>query len=31
VPSEIELATRRMLPQHLLEVVEDFENKFMAD
>ena len=31
VPSEIELAKRRMLPEHLLEVVEDFENKFMAD
>jgi hypothetical protein len=30
VPSEIELATRRMLPEHLLEIVEDFEKKFMA-
>ncbi len=30
VPSDIELATRKMLPEHLLEIVEDFENKFMA-
>jgi ADP-ribosylglycohydrolase len=30
VPSEIELATRKMLPEHLLEIVEDFENKYMA-
>jgi ADP-ribosyl-[dinitrogen reductase] hydrolase len=31
VPSEIEMATRRLLPGHLHEVVEDFENKFMSD
>lgn len=31
LPSEIELATRKMLPEHLLEVVEDFEHKFMKD
>jgi len=31
VPSEIELATRKMLPDHLLEVVEDFEDKYMND
>lgn len=30
VPSEIELTTRKMLPDHLLEVVEDFENKYMS-
>jgi len=30
VPSEIELATRKMLPDHLHEIVEDFEKKFMA-
>jgi ADP-ribosylglycohydrolase len=29
VPFEIELKARKMLPDHLLEVVEDFENKFM--
>ncbi len=27
---EIELATRKMLPEHLLEIVEDFEKQFMA-
>ncbi len=31
VPSEIEMATRRMLPEHLHEVVEDFETKYMTD
>ena len=30
LPSKIELATRKMLPEHLLEIVEDFEKKFMA-
>ena len=30
VPREIELATRKMLPEHLLEIVEDFENQYMA-
>jgi len=30
MPSEIELATRKMLPEHLLEIIEDFEKKFMA-
>jgi len=30
VPSEIELATRKMLPEHLMEIVVDFENKYMA-
>jgi len=31
VPSEIELTTRRMLPEHLLEIVVDFENKYLTD
>jgi ADP-ribosylglycohydrolase len=31
VPGEVDLAVRRMLPGHLLEVVEDFEETFMAD
>ena len=31
LPSEIELTTRRMLPEHLLEIVVDFENKYLAD
>ena len=30
VPSEIELTTRRMLPPHLLEIVVDFEDKYLA-
>ena len=31
VPSEIELTARQMLPDHLREVVEEFEQKFMTD
>lgn len=30
VPSEIELAVRKILPDHLLEVVDDFINKYMT-
>jgi ADP-ribosylglycohydrolase len=30
VPSEIELTTRRILPPHLLEIVVDFEDKYLA-
>ena len=30
VPGEVELATRKMLHEHLLEIIEDFEKKFMA-
>ena len=30
VPGGIDLATRKLLPEHLLEIVEDFEKKFMV-
>jgi hypothetical protein len=30
VPSEIELVTRKMLPEHLHEIVEDFENRYQV-
>jgi ADP-ribosylglycohydrolase len=30
IPADIELKTRKMLPGHLLEVVDDFINKFMT-